>query len=191
MSFDIFPKYGQNFIIKIQQICLLTFCWLEIMARNYIFWKNFWNFEPKYLLWPSLPHNLLWFFWKSFGSTFIPWKKVCVQAMAWGWAVAQKSIFVPNVCLYITHNGIGLRSDIRSGGFLASSNIVLKVSEEKTMCSSGNEAAEDLEVALFSHNFTLKFSLATVCFYLATAKLEILFGYLNLLIVITDILTHG
>ena len=58
------------------------------------------------------------------------------------------------------------------------------------MCSSGNEAAEDLEVALFKHNFTLKFSLATVCFYLATTKFEILFEYLNLLIVITDILTH-
>ena len=101
--------------------------------------------------------------------------------------MAQKSIFVPKTPLEITHNGVGLRSDIRSG---ASSNIVLKVFEEKTMCSSGNEAAEDLEVALFSHNFTLKFSLATVCFYLATAKLEILFGYLNLLIVITDILTH-
>ena len=104
--------------------------------------------------------------------------------------MAQKSIFVPNAPLEIIHNGIGLRSDIRSGGFLASSNIVLKVFEEKSMCSSGNEAAEDLEVALFSHNFMMKFSLTTVCFYLAMAKLEILFGYLNLLIVITDILTH-
>ena len=102
----------------------------------------------------------------------------------------SKINFVPNAPLEITHTGIGPRSDIRSGGFLASSNIVLKVSEEKTMCSSGNEAPGDSEVALFSHNFTLKVSLATVCFYLATAKLEILFGYLNLLIVITDILTH-
>ena len=152
--------------------------------------KKFLNFETGYLLWASLAHKLLWFFWKSFGSTFIPWKKVCVQAMAWGWAVAQKSIFVPNAPLQITHNGVGLRSDIRSGGFLASSNIVLKVFEEKTVCSSGIEAAEDLEAALFSHNFTLKFFLATVCFYLATAKLEILFGYLKLLIVIIDILTH-
>ena len=59
------------------------------------------------------------------------------------------------------------------------------------MRSSGNEAAGDLEAALFSHNFALKFSLATVCFYLAMAKLEILFGYLNLLIVTTDILTHA
>ena len=58
------------------------------------------------------------------------------------------------------------------------------------MSSSGNYAAKDLKVALFSHNFTLKFYLATVCFYLAMAKLDILFEYLNLLIVITDILTH-
>ena len=39
MSFDIFPKYGQNFIIKVQKIHLLTFHWLEIMAQNYRVWK--------------------------------------------------------------------------------------------------------------------------------------------------------
>ena len=125
MSFDIFPKYGQNFIINVQKICLLTFCWLEIMARNYKIWKISWTLNLNITLWPLLAHRLLWFFWRSFGSTFIPWKKVSVQAMAWVWAMAWNSLFVQNMLLKITHNGVGLRSDIRRGGFLASSNIVL------------------------------------------------------------------
>ena len=65
----------------------------------------------------------------------------------------KNQCFVPNKSLEKTHNEVGLRSNIRGGGFLASSNIVLKVFVEKTMCSSGNEVAEDLEVALFSHKF--------------------------------------
>ena len=84
--------------------------------------------------------------------------------------MAQKSLFVQNTLLKITHNGIGLRSDIRRGVFLASSNIVLLVYEEKTLCSSGNKSAEALQVVLFGYNFSLKFSLAMICFYLATAR---------------------
>ena len=124
-SFDIFTKYGQNFIINVQKICLLTFHWLEIMVRNYKIWKISWTLNLNITLWPLLAHRLLWFFWKSFGSTFIPWKKVSVQVMAWVWAMAWNLLFVQNVPLKITHNGVGLRSDIRRGGFLASSNIVL------------------------------------------------------------------
>ena len=41
--------------------------------------KNFPNFEPEYLLWPSLARRLLWFFRKSLGSTFIPWKKFDIR----------------------------------------------------------------------------------------------------------------
>ena len=169
MSFDIFPKYGQTFIIKIQKICLLTFRSLEIMARNYKLWKISWTLNLNISFGHCL-HIGYYGFFESLGFTFILWKKVCVQAMAWGWAMVRKSLFVQNALLKITHNGVGLRSDIRRGGFLASSNILLSVYEEKNSCSSGNKSREVLEVTLFSYNFTLKFSLATVCFYLATAR---------------------
>ena len=94
--------------------------------------RHLWNFFLKIPIhsWEIGYHILAlfrqnWLCWKSFGSTFIPWKKICVQAMAWGWVMAWKSLFVPKVLLKITHSGVGLRSDIRRGGFLASSNIVL------------------------------------------------------------------
>ena len=87
--------------------------------------KNFLNFEPEYLLWASLAHRLLWFFWKSFGSTFIPWKKSLCVTNGLGLSNSLKITFCSKCTFTITHNGVGLRSDIRSGGFLASSNIVL------------------------------------------------------------------
>ena len=131
MSFDIFPKYGQNFILKIQiqKICLLTYCWQEIMAWNYKFWKisELWTWiSPLAISCTYVTMNFLKVFWVYLHSME---KQLCVSN-GLGLSSGPKTDFVPNTPLQITHNGVGLRSAIRSV-FLASSNIVLKVFQEK------------------------------------------------------------
>ena len=143
-----------------------------VLARNHCpkaqFSSNFLKFESSYLPWPSLAHSVLWVFWKYAGPTFISWKKIHMQARAWGWVAVWKSVFVQKLLQKLSHMGVGPRSDKWWLWFLISQNNVLAVCKEKFMWSSDNKAAEALEASIVCWNFALKISLAMACFYLAT-----------------------